>query len=332
MRATKGDRVIFILVIVFLLMGVGYAYLSANLNINGTSDVKRAFWNVYFDNIVVDNNSTVTVQQYPVINADGNNVTYEVTLNEPGDYFKFNIDVKNDGTLDAMIGSINSTVNGQPISNLPEYLSYSVNYEDGEEVGENYLLEAGKKQTYIVSIKYRDDIDSSQLPSSDNTYVINLNPVFVQATSGALPKRINGTFYSANTHSVPADGTFVDIEDRELNPPLYGTQAYLKYIIVDDNISSVSLMVDWGDGTYQEVVPGAANRANNIALFTNHYGASNCGDDFELQAFYCQIDPMDENSARVIVYDDGSVVFSGGGCFNCKANSDGSSLCFADVC
>jgi hypothetical protein len=329
MRATKGDRIIFILVAILLLMGVGYAYLTTNLNINGTANVKSASWNVHFENEVVDWSSTATVEQYPTINLDGNNVTYEVTLNEPGEFFKFDIDVKNDGTIDAMIGAINSTVNGQPISNLPVYLSYSVTYLDGEEVGGNYLLEAGKKQTYTVFIKYRDDITPSQLPSGNNTYVINLNPVIVQATDDAPPKRFNGTVYSNNTQSVAAGGTVEDIGGKSLNPPLYAKLAYLKYIIVDDNISSVHLMVDWGDGTYQEVVPGAENRANNITLFTNHYGASNCSND--QQVFGCEISPEDLNDDLIYITNDGSVGFPGT-CFNCMAYSNGSSICHSDVC
>ena len=42
--------------IILLIIGLslGYAVLSSNLNINGTSQIKNATWNIYWDNVQLD--------------------------------------------------------------------------------------------------------------------------------------------------------------------------------------------------------------------------------------------------------------------------------------
>ena len=46
MRANKNGKIKFIL-LTFLLMEIGYAYLTTNLNINGIANVNKATWDVH---------------------------------------------------------------------------------------------------------------------------------------------------------------------------------------------------------------------------------------------------------------------------------------------
>ena len=338
MRATKGDRVIFILIIVLLLIGVGYAYLTTSLNINGSADVIGANWNVHFDNIQFDDESLCSFDIFPEIGVSGTDISYEVTLEEPGNYIKFDVDVVNEGSVDAMIGSINSTIDNQPISNLPDYLFYSITYPDGEEVGTNYLLEAGKSLTYTFLLKYRDDIEPSQLPTNNYAHNIHINIDFLQASGDAPSWKFNGIVYSNDVRNVPVNGTFDDITGWSSKAPelsnISSNPAYLKFNIVNHNISSTHIMIYWGDDIFKEIIPGIENRESNIELFRNHFGASYCYNDYSTaigrMAFMCDIAPYNPYNPIFIVSDDGSVGYSS--CSNCMAFADGSSTCYVDVC
>ena len=98
-----------------------------------------------------------------------NEVTYAVSFNEPGQFYEFTVDAKNDGTIDGMINQVTSTIkigNGEatPVtsnpSNLPAYMSYSATYEDGTPIEQYHLLRANQKESYKVRVEFRTDIET----------------------------------------------------------------------------------------------------------------------------------------------------------------------------
>ncbi len=201
MRATKGDRVKFILIAIFVLMGVGYAYLTTNLNINGIANIKKATWDIHFENIQVKSGS-VTPDIAPTINVNGDSISYEITLNNPGEFYEFTVDVKNAGTLDGMIEAVNSTIDGQPISNLPNYLEYYIKYSDGVEIAPNHLLTAGDKETYVVHIGYKIDLEPGDLPNIQQTHNFRTEIPHKQPTPDAVlkPEPTPVIVYAANIY------------------------------------------------------------------------------------------------------------------------------------
>ena len=86
-----------------------------------------------------------------------------------------------------MIESITSTINGNPISELPNYVSYSLTYSDGVEIRNNDLLSAGNTESYKVKLLYRQDIDPGDLPGSNNTINIEIGTDYSQRNSSAVP-------------------------------------------------------------------------------------------------------------------------------------------------
>ena len=105
MRKDKKITTMLLLVVVILGLTVGYAILSTNLNINGSSTINNARWSIYFENVEeVDGSVTPTTEA--TINDTGNTVTYAVTLAKPGDFYEFTVDVRNGGTIDGMIESV----------------------------------------------------------------------------------------------------------------------------------------------------------------------------------------------------------------------------------
>lgn len=175
-----------IIVLVLLVLGIGYAYLSTTLSINGTTDIDSNSWNVYWDNVQVQNGSVTgnLVTQEPTI-SNQTSLSFNVRLSKPGDYYEFTVDAVNSGTIDAMIDSINSTVNGQPISSLPSYLEYEISYIDNLEIEGNHLLRHDSMDHYRVKISYKKDIQPSELPNNNEELLLNFGVAYNQADSSA---------------------------------------------------------------------------------------------------------------------------------------------------
>ncbi|MBR1936604.1 MAG: hypothetical protein IJ842_02810 [Bacilli bacterium] len=173
-------------VLVLLLLGIslGYALLTTNLNIVGTTVVKDNKWDIYFDNVQVSSGSVTA--STPAIDTAKTTVSYSVTLNLPGDYFEFTVDAKNAGTIDGMISAVSSKLNGTEITTLPNYLEYSVTYSDGIAIQNNHLLEAGKTETYKVRVGYKKDISATDLPSTEQTLNLTFSVTYVQADENAI--------------------------------------------------------------------------------------------------------------------------------------------------
>ena len=95
----------------------------------------------------------------------------------------------NDGTIDAMIGSITSKLGGVEIDQthpLPSYLNYSVTYIDGGPIQVNQLLEQNSSETYKVRLEYKTDITSSDLPTTDQTLTLSFSVNYVQSDTNAV--------------------------------------------------------------------------------------------------------------------------------------------------
>ena len=134
----KKNRSVYIVLIIVLLIGVtiGYAALNATLNINGRSNVSKNTWDLHFDNVVVNSDSVGEVKTPTIENST--TVDFEVALNLPGEKYEFTVDVVNNGTIDAMIDSIEK---------LPEltieqqkYFDYVIEYQSGKKVQNNQMV------------------------------------------------------------------------------------------------------------------------------------------------------------------------------------------------
>ena len=208
MRKYKKNRTIYILVLLLLGITLGYAYLNTTLNINGTTNITSANWNIYWDNIQFGSNNVTDVTTPATIQTGLTEVIFNVNFKEPGDTYEFTVDAVNDGTIDAMIDTFSNGVyasNGTTPKSLPDYLEYTVTYSDGVTIGQNHLLEAGETETYKVRVHYKEDITASQLPSTADNYMFKFSVTYVQANDNAVDKplpyvyTVNKSDYSATT-------------------------------------------------------------------------------------------------------------------------------------
>ena len=187
------DNIKILLIILILGLGLGYAYINSDLNINGTAQVNSANWDVHWANIQVKNGSVSASS--PTI-SDQTTVNYSVVLNTPGDYYEFTVDAVNGGTIDAMIDTIDSKLNGATITTLPDYLNYTVAYSDDGALQPNHQLLHNTTETYKVRIEYRTDIEVNQLPATNQTLSLQFTVTYRQATADAV-----AVDHSFNGHS-----------------------------------------------------------------------------------------------------------------------------------
>lgn len=161
------------LILVFslsLFIGLGYAYLQTALGINGLTKVSKNSWDVHFENLRASGNATL----------DGTtSVKSTVTLN-PGDVYYYTVDVVNNGTIDAKVGSISPITIESAYQNALEIDANYVNPANGEVLSQNDVLRAGTKERIKFKVRYKSE---SELATSVNgtTLTLKLTVNYVQA-------------------------------------------------------------------------------------------------------------------------------------------------------
>ena len=165
--------------LLLILISIGYAALTANLTIQGTTKLGGNTWNVQLENIHDEVLHGATLDSATAINGD--TLTFSVTLAKPGDYYEFKVDVTNNGGIDAKIGTA-PVINGFTPEQL-ELASYSIKYSDNSDIALNDELPINQTKTIVVRVEFRDDIANDDLPTTLttlNTLSLTLN--YVQNT------------------------------------------------------------------------------------------------------------------------------------------------------
>ena len=186
MKKSKKRLNYLLVIVLLLLVSVGYAVLSTNLNIVGVSTINNSTWDIHWENVQVKTGS-VSVST-PTIDTAKTTVNYSVTLTIPGDYYEFTVDAVNAGTIDGMVSVVSNKLNGTEITTLPSYLEYKVSYEDGVEIAPNHLLAANSSEKYKVHVGYKKDISATDIPNTAQTLNLTFSVTYVQSDSNAIAK------------------------------------------------------------------------------------------------------------------------------------------------
>ena len=189
-RVKRNKKYMYILIL-FLILGIGFAVLAANLKINGTVNIDAANWDVHFENVQVTEGS---VEANPAPTSDDTTtteMTYTINFTKPGDFFEFTTDIANDGTIDAMVNLVTNKVyasDGTTEKALPAYLKSTVTYNDGTPINKNHLLSHETSEKIKVRVEFKSDVNPGDLPSSADTIVFKFEGDFKQADENACPK------------------------------------------------------------------------------------------------------------------------------------------------
>ena len=171
-------KVFMFLSLFLILFGLtfGYASLTTKISIDGVSNVKDAKWSLKFDNFSSIDGSVSPLEE-PII-AD-TSVTFSAKVNEPGDFYGFTVDVVNEGTINAKIGSISITPD---FSNI-DYIDSFIEYYDGTPISVRDTLDAGETKKIKVYLKYKEGIDEDLYPTENQQFPVTISLKYIQDIS-----------------------------------------------------------------------------------------------------------------------------------------------------
>lgn len=215
---------VFFLMLLLLGITVGYALLSATLDINGTASIKSNKWNIHWDDESIEDKGVTPIKKAYVKDTEKRIVEFSVNLDLPGDYYEFYVDAKNEGTIDGMITTLNSKVNGNEIYTLPSYVKYSVTYKNNKPVEKNQLLKASSSATYKVRVEYDSNVSPEVINNSEDLdLTFNLEITYSQADD------------KATTTSNFESSIMLDVARRYY--PVSEIKKYIDILSVNDNSS-----------------------------------------------------------------------------------------------
>ena len=340
-------RVFIYLFFIMLLsaLTLGYSLLSTTLQIEGVGKIAKAAWNVHFDNIETTAESIKPTEE-PIISND-TKITFNLDLNEHGEFYEFTADIVNEGTMDAKINSLNIL----PVltDEQKKYFKYTVTYADHleTEIKIGDALDAGTTEKIKVRFEYLEQEDTTLYPTEDQELIFEVDMDYVQGKGNKVPHPI--TKY----RTLPA--TYVYIGDNvsegvtlfdsvaEAKSAFAGKPFYLKHTIANDIVKESYVCFEKNDSTYclqglktqdmdtGEYVPEYYDSATGNII--NPYYESN--KEILIRAFgksYCTVGDSDiycdstgGRSASAYVAGDVSVSSNVSECY---INSNGISYCY----
>ena len=233
MRQSERDKRNYLIIglcAVLVVMVVGFAAFSSQLQINGTSNISSN-WDVQITNITrfASSGSGVSdVSGSPTYdNSNGLTATFNTNLTSPGDYAIYKIKIENLGSLNAKLSKI--TLNADSSNDITYYVNKNQNNSSITDtdrlIGENDVLKptgdsSNLDEGYVyVTVKY-NNYEGQSSPTGDNkTVTATVKLDFVQSNSDAAPVEptpatFTGTIYRNNTTGagigdsiVPVSGT-----------------------------------------------------------------------------------------------------------------------------
>ena len=170
----KGKKSKSLLILLILGISVGYALLSTTLGINGVSGINKNTWDIHWDDesIKETDGSVTPISHASVVDTEKKNITFDIELGVPGDYYEFTADAKNYGSISGVVDEVKVSIyedgSDEPIdpADLSSDIKYSFTYADGNTIEVGDVLEAGESIKYKFRIEY--DENATSLPT-DNT-------------------------------------------------------------------------------------------------------------------------------------------------------------------
>ena len=345
-RNNKKRNFYTILLIIIAVLVVGYATLSSVLNLfGGLTIVGGNSFNVNWNHVVVNEDSTGVATTPPTItnNANGTSkqVDFAVKLNKPGDFYEFNVDAVNSGTIDAMIGSMDYDkldANGDPVE--AEFLNCTVSYADDIQLSSGQLLRAGDTITYKVRVEFSTDVSGDELPEGETAFRFEFGVTYVQADDTAyvpgesnLPDIddavdfgydiIDGTYYRLNNKHVRLNGTAFEVGPVFTNqnsiPNSSRFDFALKHTVSNGNVSSVGVVFRYNNN-YSNITWTEDCYNGTMKTTLNNLFPGKCYDDE--YSYFCEDEGM-----YVELNTDSSMNFSNGH-YSCAISYDGESYCY----
>ena len=179
---------------------IAYAALSVTLNITGNAQVVASTWDIHLDNVKVTSDSVSGIT--PSITTP-TTASFSTTLNMPGDFYEFTIDVVNAGSIDAMIDSV--TKEPTLTETQAKYINYIIEYQNGESINTKQLVSKNSFVRLKVRVEFRKDVIASDLPTTSETLNLSFTVNYTQSDGTGTTVKDNGEVKPINV--ISGDGT-----------------------------------------------------------------------------------------------------------------------------
>ena len=230
---------IFALVLAIVETTIAYAALSTTLNISGTVTKKGGSWNIYFTNP-----SSASIEgsaKASTITLASTQVSFNVELYKPNDSVTYTVDIKNGGTIDAILDSV--TLTGVDTASNND-ITYKVTYKDGTEIKKGDTLNKGVTKTIKIFVKYND---VSTLANTDVKLNLGVSLAYIQTTDsgstsggGSTTNVLCKAVTTATTGNIPTGNyAYGDEYTCEL-----GDNEEKTFFVLETNGDNVSLIMD----------------------------------------------------------------------------------------
>ena len=190
-----------IIIALLLIIGVGYAYLTTTLTINGIAKFSKNEWKIVWEDVtVLPDSITITADEKLEENggyydahivsssatSEDDTIEYKVPLKKPRDTYHFTAYMSNKGSIDAMITEEGVKELLVPLTNEEKkYIQYEVKYANGNEIKPYDALRVDERRLVDVYLRYRDDMAVSELPAELKSREFVSTFEFVQANANA---------------------------------------------------------------------------------------------------------------------------------------------------
>ena len=186
-------KIIFVLVV---FLGIGYAFLEANLNINGDVTVEAPEFNTYIQGVNVTTGSTSGTPT--IIGNDKKEVDFSTSLtNDVNSFFEETTTLVNKGSKKSYLSRIDVKVyNGTTEITLAAPYEYSITHGDGTAIETGEELAIAGTQTYKFKFNYISGTDMTTVTDYPS-YTFKINYIFAKDQKTAVcPKDKNITTLS----------------------------------------------------------------------------------------------------------------------------------------
>ena len=274
---------------IMLLMVVGYAAFSTQLNINGTSNISSN-WDIRITNITSDLHGGATNATEPTYdNENGLTASFSTNLVSPGDYAEYTVTVRNNGDIDATLTDIEISDSNNP----------AIIFEtSGLSEGDNLLKQT--EDELIVKVSYSESVTSQPETTTSN---IEVTLTYEQATGGSTPEE---NTVAMGGQEIPVvtenDGLYKDsYEDnvytyRGANPNNYVTFNGEQWRIISVNTSDNTIKIMRNGVLSDRAYDGANARSATYCNYAQ-YGCNIWGSSSTL--FDSNLSPITELAREV---------------------------------
>ena len=198
-----------VIVCVFTLT-IAYAALNAVLTIQGSAQVTSSNWDLHLAKPKVRNGSATTTVPSIITSST---VEFSTTLNMPGDFYEFTVDVVNSGSIDAMIENVVKTP--ELTAEQAKFLKYEITYQNRESITTRQLLAKETSMPIKVRVEYRKDLVASDLPTGQVVLDLAVTLEYTQSDGTASAVTNNGVLKPVANGSIENIGTVVTIGSEQ---------------------------------------------------------------------------------------------------------------------